>query len=100
MATTPLVTLEMVRARLRIDATDDQEDVERLMAEGTRIILGYLKPQPAGTALDRGWTISTVPEHIQTAILLVIRALYDGEDNVLSQSVLDVLHRDRDPALA
>lgn len=100
MATTPLVTLQMVLDRVRIDTTDDQADVERMMAEGTRIVLGYLKPQPAGTALDRGWTISTVPEHVQTAILLVIRALYDGEDNPLSQAVLDILHRDRDPALA
>lgn len=100
MATTSLVTLQMVRDRLRIDASDDQEDVERMMREGTRIVLGYLKPQPMGTALDRGWTIDTVPEHVQTAILLVIRAIYDGEDNPLSQAVLDVLHRDRDPALA
>lgn len=100
MATTPLVTLQMVRDRLRIDASDDQEDVERMMREGTRIVLGYLKPQPDGTPLDRGWTIDTVPEHIQTAILLVIRAIYDDEDNPLSQAVIDVLHRDRDPALA
>jgi len=100
MATTPLVTLEMVRDRLRIDAVDDQADVERMMREGTRIVLGYLKPQPDGSPLDRGWTIDTVPEHVQTSILLVIRAIYDGEDNPLSQAVIDILHRDRDPALA
>lgn len=100
MVTTPLVTLDQVKDRLRIDGVADEADVTRMMAEGTRIVLGYLKPQPDGTALDRGWTIDTVPEHVQTAILLVIRAIYDGEPNPLSQAVLDILHRDRDPALA
>lgn len=100
MATTPLVTLEMVRGRLRIDAVDDQADVERMMREGTRIVLGYLKPQPADGPLDRGWTLDTVPEHVQTAILVVIRALYDGEPQPISSAVQSILWRDRDPALA
>lgn len=100
MVTTPLVSVDQVRDRLRIDGDYDEDDVTRMTAEGTRIVLGYLKPQPMGSALDRGWTIDTVPEHVQTAILLVIRAIYDGEPNPLSQAVLDILHRDRDPALA
>jgi hypothetical protein len=100
MVTTPLVSLEQARDRLRIDGVTDQADLTRMLSEGTRIVLGYLKPQPIGSPLDRGWTIETVPEHIQTAILLVIRAIYDGEPDPLSQAVIDILHRDRDPALA
>jgi hypothetical protein len=94
MVTQPLVTLEQVKARLRIDAIDDQADVEDMMLEGTDIVLGYLKLKTVP------WSVDTVPARIRTAILLVIRALYDGEENPLSQAVLDVLHRDRDPALA
>lgn len=91
---TPLVDLPTVRDRLRIDATDDQVDVERIIAEATDIVIGYLKIETPV------WSIATVPERIRTAILLVCRAIYDGEDAVISQAVKDVLHRDRDPALA
>ena len=91
---TPLVTLDNVRDRLRIDATDDETDVTRIMAEATDIVVGYLKIQLLT------WTVETVPERVRTAILLVCKAIYDGEDAVISQAVIDVLHRDRDPALA
>lgn len=91
---TPLVTLANVRDRLRIDATDDEVDVTRIISEASDIVVGYLKiPAPV-------WTVDTVPERIRTAVLLVCKAIYDGEEDVITQAVIDVLHRDRDPALA
>lgn len=94
MVTEPLVTLDEVRGRLRVDGVADQTDIESMMLEATDIIIGYLKMQTVT------WTPATVPPRIRTAILLAIQALYDGEPTPLNQAVIDVLHRDRDPALA
>lgn len=94
MVTAPLVTLEQVRGRLRIDGVADQSDVELLMMEGSDIVCGYLKLE------NVPWTADNVPPRVRTAVLLVIQALYDGEKDPISQAVIDILHRDRDPALA
>lgn len=89
-----LVTLDQIRGRLRIDAVDDQADVESMAAEATDIVIGYLK------LTEVEWTVETVPDRVRTAILLVVRALYDGEPQPISSAVQSILWRDRDPALA
>lgn len=89
-----LVTLDQIKARLRIDAIDDQADVESMAEEATDIVIGYLKIE------DPTWTVDTVPDRVRTAILLVVRALYDGEPQPISSAVQSILWRDRDPALA
>lgn len=94
MVAAPLVTIEQVRGRLRIDGVADQADVELMMMEGTDIVCGYLKLEVVP------WTADNVPPRVRTAILLVIQGIYDGAEDPLSQAVIDILHRDRDPALA
>lgn len=49
------------------------------------------------------FTIDTVPTIVKAAILLVLTSLYDGrtpDDSLLSATVVDLLDRQRDPALA
>lgn len=89
-----LVTLDQIRGRLRIDAIDDQADVESMAAEATDIVIGYLK------IAELEWTVDTVPDRVRTAILLVVQALYDGAPQPISSAVQSILWRDRDPALA
>lgn len=92
-----LVTLDEVKNRLRIDFNDDDVDVLAMSEEATDIVIGYIK-QP-----DHEWTYETVPFRIKAAILLVVSRLYEdrgGTEDVLTDAVKRLLHRDRDPALA
>lgn len=92
-----LVTLDEVKNRLRIDFNDDDVDVLSMAEEATDIVIGYIK-QP-----DHEWTLETVPFRIKAAILLVVSRLYEdrsGSEEVLTDAVKRILHRDRDPALA
>lgn len=92
-----LVTPEEAKRRLRIDFADDDSLVAELVSEATDIIVDYLKKH------DHGWTAETVPFRVKAAILLVTGSLYENRDAgeaVLTSNVRDLIHRDRDPALA
>jgi len=114
---TPLVTIEQVDLALRLDLqkttagtppvttyTDERKpDIEWKMAQATEIVIDYLK------APDHEWTVSDVPGPVSAAIILVIRALLDGEEAELlsglakgdtATPVVALLMRLRDPALA
>lgn len=103
---TPLVTLDQVNLALKLDLTPADErnpDIEWKMAQATDIVIDYLK-QP-----DHEWTTEDVPGQVSAAIILVIRALIDGEEAELlsglakgdtATSVVALLMRLRDPALA
>lgn len=103
---TPLVTLEQVNLALKLDLTpadDRTPDVEWKMAQATEIVIDYLKKP------DHEWTTEDVPGQISAAIILVIRALIDGEEAELlsglakgdsATPVVALLMRLRDPALA
>jgi len=94
-----LVTIGDVRDRLRIDAPDDDFDVQAMTEQATDIVVDYLKKP------DHSWTSETVPPRIKAAILLVVGRLYmdrEGqlEGGILSDTVKALVHRDRDPAIA
>ena len=94
-----LVTIGDVRDRLRIDAPDDDFDVQAMTEQATDIVVDYLKKP------DHTWTPETAPPRIKAAILLVIGRLYmdrEGqlEGGILSEAVKALVHRDRDPAIA
>lgn len=114
---TPLVTIEQVDLALKLDLqkttagtppvttyTDERKpDIEWKMAQATEIVIDYLKKP------DHEWTTSDVPGQVSAAIILVIRALLDGEEADLlsalansdpSSPVVALLMRLRDPALA
>lgn len=92
-----LVTVEEVKARLRIDFPDEDDPVTSMAEEATDIVIGYIEKP------DHGWTSDTAPPRIKAAIFLVIAQLYEnrsGEVEILTDAVKGVLRRDRDPALA
>lgn len=92
-----LVTLDEVKARLRIDFDDDDTDAQAMAEQATDIVIGYIKKP------DHSWTTENAPARIKAAILLVIGRLYDdrdGQEEVLTDAVKRLVHRDRDPALA
>ncbi|UHD44917.1 phage gp6-like head-tail connector protein [Aureimonas altamirensis] len=91
---TPLVTIEALRDRLRIDEEVSSPDLQRIAEEATAIVIDFLK-RP-----DHGWTVETVPAQVRTAIFMVAQAIDIGEPEPLSRGVKDLLRRMRDPACA
>lgn len=92
-----LITAEAAKQRLRIDFDDEDEAVDSMLEEATDIVIGYIKKP------GHAWTEATVPFRIKSAIFLVFGALFEGrtgEDEILTEPVRSLLHRDRDPALA
>ena len=101
---TALVTMAQAKSHLRVDHSDDDTDIALKADQATAIVIDYIK-QP-----EHGWDETTVPLHIQAAILIMLSKLYDdrkaGEtDNEtatgwLPKAVTSLLHRSRDPAIA
>lgn len=85
-----LVDLETAKGHLRMDEDDADEVIASKIEQASSIVLDYLKveaePDP-------------VPKFVEAATLLVLEALFDGGDP-LSDVVVRLLHRYRDPALA
>lgn len=73
-----------------MDADDADEVIVSKIEQASAIVLDYLKveeePDP-------------VPKFVEAATLLVVEALFDGGDP-LSDVVVRLLHRYRDPAFA
>jgi hypothetical protein len=90
-----LISLEAAKADLRIDDSDHDADVEAKAATATGVILDYIKKPGAD------WTEETVPFPVKAAIILALRSLYDDEtSDPISDTVVRLLARQRDPALA
>lgn len=87
------ITTREARDRLRIEEAYAEEDLARMIGEAEDIVADYLK-------LLTNYAVDDVPPRVRTATLLVIQALYDGDEQPLSTAVRSLLHRLRDPALA
>lgn len=89
-----LVTLAQAKAQIRVEHSDEDQDIADKVEQATDIVIGYLK-RP-----EHSWTVETVPPRVRAAILLVFEGLYDRKDELITPTVVSLLQRDRDPALA
>ena len=108
-----LVTIEQVNLALRLDlvasgspltfAADERTpDIELKISQAEDAILDYLK------APEDRWTADDVPGRVSAAIILAVRGLLDGDDDLLAglydnakgNPIVGLLQRLRDPALA
>lgn len=90
-----LVTLTQVKEALVIETDELDSQLLLRCEEASGIIVDYLKNP------NHGWTDRTVPAVVRAAILMATRVLYDDPTaNPISQGVIDILARSRDPALA
>lgn len=102
-----LVTLEVAKNHLRIEAayTDEDGNIARKVAQASSILLNYLKVATDNWQDSSGEPVD-VPPLIEAAVLLILGALYENVDGStdapqpLSQAAKDLVHRYRDPALA
>lgn len=85
-----LVDLEKAKRHLSMDGDDADETIMEKIEEASSIILDYLKVEEAP---------DPVPGFVQSATLLAMQALFDGGDP-LNDTVIRLLHRSRDPAIA
>lgn len=95
-----LVTLQQAKDQARALGFDDDDSQLLLRAEeASDIVVGYLKNP------NNGWTDRTCPPRVRAAVLMVLTSLYTNRGDAdapspISQAVIDLLARDRDPALA
>jgi hypothetical protein len=109
------VTLQQAKDHLRIDGSDSDIDVTLKVTQAEAIVTDYLKVDasllegspPAWTAASPLMWSDRDLSVIQSAVLLVLSALYDDEmnrtlgDYMATGGVIDLLlARLRDPALA
>lgn len=101
MAEYRLVSIGEATRHLRIDNNAyDIEDVTLKVVAASGIVLNYLK-DPLN---EEGWDENTTPSDVKAAVLFVLGTLYRVREgdvaDPLSQTVRDILHRYRDPAIA
>jgi len=89
------ISLLQAKADLRIDGDEQDLDIQMKVEAASEIVLDYIKRPTAD------WTDSTAPALIKAATILVLRSLFnDDEADPLSDAVIRILFRYRDPALA
>lgn len=100
-----LVTPEQVKEHLLIDHDHDDAKLATIAEEASHVMLNYLKKAEDWWQDSSGEPVD-VPGTITAATLKVAAALYENRDGspnatpALSQDVMDMVHRYRDPALA
>lgn len=93
-----LVDVDTAKRHLRITDTASDTDVEDKVAQASGIVADYCKRDLSPFAVD-GSSHDELPAPIKSATLLATQALFDGGDP-LNSTVLALLHRQRDPAMA
>lgn len=98
------VTLDMVKARLRIDYDEGDTDLESAIDQSGAIVLDYIKRDSIADLTPIGL------QCVQAAVILMVGFIWDGEDSdgrkyvagdgYLPRKVTSILHRQRDPAIA
>lgn len=107
-----LVTFRQAKAQLNVDHDLDDDLIDGIRARAAGAVINYIKIDVDETAFD--WVdlfsepiADNVPGEVVAATLLAIGAMYENRDGdvfrspqPLSQPVMDLLWRHRDPALA
>jgi hypothetical protein len=70
------VTLDQVKARLRITSTADDVDVQSMADQAEAKIVGWCSTTPRSKAIADAWTDTTVPQVVVAAILVQTGEFY------------------------
>lgn len=93
-----LVDIEKAKSHLRMDDDYADDIIMSKIEQASSIIVNYLKVDEDLWDQDSSESVA-LPLTVEAAVLLVVEALFDGAEP-LSQTVKDLVHRYRDPALA
>ena len=94
-----LVDLRTAKECLRVMHDDEDLLIQSLADQASSLVVDFIK-RP-----DHGWTVNTLPPHVQAAVFHVLKRLYDDpagelEGGPLAPHIKDMLWRERDPAIA
>jgi hypothetical protein len=107
-----LVTFRSAKAQLNVDHDLDDDLIDGLRTRASGAVIDYIKIDVGESAFDWadlfGEPIAiNVPPEVVAAVLLMIGAMYENRDGdvfrspqPISQPVMDLLWRHRDPAMA
>lgn len=97
----------MTRAQQHVRSLlEDQDDLSFKLSAASEIVMDFLKLKqiPDAWIANTSPIIYNIPFKVQAATLLVLGELYENREsssaNVLSEAVIALLERMRDPALA
>jgi hypothetical protein len=107
-----LITFTEAKAQLSVDHDLDDAMINSMRRRASAIVLDYIKIDIGATDFD--WfdlfgepVQDSVPDEVAAATLLVLGAMYENRDGdvfrspaPISQPVIDLLWRHRDPAMA
>ncbi len=107
-----LVTFRQAKVQVNVDHDLDDDIINGMRTRASGAVIDYCKIDVDETAFD--WVdlfgepiADNVPPEVSAAVLLMIGAMYENRDGdvfrspqPLSQPVMDLLWRHRDPAMA
>jgi hypothetical protein len=100
-----LITLDQAKAHMEIEHEEKDEQIEEAIQDASGILLNYLKRESTEWQ-DTNGNPDSVPYEIRAAIKIMTAALMENREgndegpNPLSQTVINLVHRYRDPAMA
>jgi len=104
------VTLDQLKARLRITSTDEDVDLQALLDQAEAQVLNWCSVTAPSKAVVEGWMVGTVPPVVVAAILVQTGELdrFRGDDadapprdgEVLAVTVRELLRPYHDLAMA
>jgi hypothetical protein len=99
-----LITLEQAKAHSRITTDEEDLDIDFKVSAASQIVMDYLKKKTVPEEWVENHSPLTIaaPFNIQAAVCLVFGDLYENREsatgNPLSNTVMSLLERYRDPA--
>lgn len=102
--TIDLISLKDAKDHLRVTGVNADGDIQSKILQASAIIFNYLKVDPDASPYDLPWDGDDVPWDVQAACSLIVGELYwnreAGGNNVLSDTIKNLLRRYHDPTLA
>lgn len=101
-----LITVAQAKAHQRITATNEDTDIDLKVSLASEIVMDYLKRAdiPEEWIENHSPRTYDIPFVVQAATLLVFGELYENREaavvNALSEPVMALLERFRDPAFS
>lgn len=100
-----LISLKDAKDHLRVTGINADGDIQSKILQASAIILNYLKVDIDASPQSLPWDIDAgVPWDIQAACALIVGELYwqreAGSNNVLSDTIKNLLRRWHTPAMA